>query len=607
MSFDHPQALWLLALGVPVVLLHFVRGALRRMAVPTLLFWEQVLAEEERRTALKRLRHYASLLLNLAALAALAAAAAGPRLRGFSPTPARYALIFDSSAAMGAREADGRTRLAAALERGREFVSSRAPGDQVSLHDSSGPRVPFTSDLEKTARGMFSSLPAPRAELRVRVCEAVAAGDDVTAILYTDRPLSGVEDLTAAGRLRLVRLGGPRDNAGWTSGLPVRRAGEKRVTLFLTAGNFSSTPAARQAVLLFNGAELERRALDLAPGTQPVEGPVDPARHPGRKVEEGGLVDVALEPRDALPADDVASFVLPPAPPAVIVFHPGKPDEFLMKALQVLSEDGIAGRLGEAPAERYASVRGRLGEGTIAVFDRVAPPAPPAAGAFLILGAPGKGAPVERPAVADWDRDAPPNRLVDYAGLEVRRSRLLEGAALLRAEGGPLAVWSSRGGRAVVELGFALGESDLALRPAFPMLLRNFIEWGAFQGTRSFRTMYGVGEPLRPEKPLWVEDGLLVFARANGVERVPARQGWPVSAPRAGPGFVRVSAAGRSEWAAVNLFDAGESDLRAPAFPSAPLPPPAPWRARVPLATWAAGAALAILLAEWWLYHRGLI
>ena len=70
-----------------------------------------------------------------------------------------------------------------------------------------------------------------------------------------------------------------------------------------------------------------------------------------------------------------------------------------------------------------------------------------------------------------------------------------------------------------------------------------------------------------------------------------------------------MSASGRTEWAAVNLFDESESDLRErPAGPAgAPLPPPAPWHAKIPYAFLAVSAVLALLVLEWLLYHRGLI
>ena len=56
MTFDNPSGLWLLTLGIPILVFHFYKGRIRKMPVPMLLFWEQVIVEEERRTALKRLR-----------------------------------------------------------------------------------------------------------------------------------------------------------------------------------------------------------------------------------------------------------------------------------------------------------------------------------------------------------------------------------------------------------------------------------------------------------------------------------------------------------------------------------------------------------------------
>lgn len=604
MTFERPGGLWLFALALPVVAFHFYRGRVKRMPVPTILFWEQVLVEEERRTALRKLRHLASLALNLAALVLLTSAVASPRLR----PPARYAVIMDNSASMGAVEADGRTRLASALDRAREFVRSLAWGDQVAVHDLAGPRLPFTSDLDRLAREWEAPPPALPGDLRARVADALLAGEDVTAVLFTDRAPAGMEDFLSPRRLRVARVGTPAANVGWTGGLPVRRPGERKAVLHLSILNASGDAASRTARLLFNGRELERRGLELAPGERALEWALDPARYPGSRIEEGGLVQVVLEPPDALPVDDAASFVLPPlVPPPVVVFHGGSAEPLLMLALQALQADGMVGAVGGAKGERFAAVKARLGEGSIVIFDRVAPPENRGPGGFLVIGAPG-GRGVERPVVAGWDAEAPPNRMADYAGLAVRRSRILEGEALIRAVEGPLAVWSSRGGRAEVELGFTLDESDFALRPAFLIFLRNFVEWASFSGLRSFRAQYGVGEPLRPERPMGEESGPVTFSQAR-LERSEIRSGRPALAPAAEPGFVRIGSAGRSEWAAVNLFDASETDLREPVpVPGLPaLPPPAPWHARIPYALPAAALVLALLLAEWWLFHRGWI
>jgi hypothetical protein len=611
MSFEHPQGLWLLALGIPILVFHFYKGRVRRMPVPTLLFWEQVIIEEERKSALRKLRHVASLLLNLAALFILTSAVSLPEVKGISRPKGRYAILLDNTPSMGATGADGRTRLDLAVDRAREFVRSLGLGDQAAIHDLSGARAPFTSDLERVARRLSVPPPVDRADLRERVEDALAAGGDVTAILFTDAPPRGVDDLLASGRLRVARVGEAVDNTGWTSGLAVRRPGEKRVTLSLVLSSFAAAKVERSEVLLFNGKEIARRVAPLEPGARlDREWALDPSKFPGEKIEEGGLAEVALEPRDAFAADDVASFVVPPlVPPQVVVFHAGKPGEFLMSSLDSLAAGGmVQHEILTAPAASYARMRPRMGEGWIAIFDRVAPPVPPGDGGILILGAPG-GPPVERPTIADWDRDAPPNRPNDYAGLVLRRSRILRGTPLLRAVEGPIATWSSGGGRAVVETGFAFALEDAEPRPALPILLFNFVDWAAYRGLRSFRAEYRVGEPIRPERPLWIEEGELLVAQSGRTERVAVRQGRPAPAPVAGPGFVRIGSETRTEWTAVNLFDAAESDLRPreEAPMGAPLPPPAPWHAKIPYATLAGAAVLMLLLFEWWLFHRGAI
>jgi hypothetical protein len=392
-----------------------------------------------------------------------------------------------------------------------------------------------------------------------------------------------------------------------------RRPGEKRVTLTLKAESFSASKVEREEVLSLNGKALSRRKLEMEPGV-PVEREwvLDPAKYPGSRLEEGGLVEVAMEPADSFHVDDTASFVMPPLlPPSVLVVHSGAPSERLMHAVETLRAGGlIAQNPGVVPVERYASLRSRLGEGWIVIFDRVAPAALPERGATLILGAPGPGM-VDKPAVVDWDREAPPNNRVDYAGLHVRRSRILSGEPLLRSIEGPLATWSSRGGRASVELGFPieLEETDIAARPTFLMMLINFAEWASYRGLRAFPAEFGMGEPIRAERPLWFDEGELTFAQGDRAERAAVRRGVASSSPAAGAGFIRMSAGGRTEWSAVNLFDATESDLRERAAgpAGAPLPPPAPWFAKIPYAFLAVAAVLALLVLEWVLYHRGLI
>ncbi|MFN3486648.1 MAG: hypothetical protein ACK44W_14365, partial [Planctomycetota bacterium] len=107
--------------------------------------------------------------------------------------------------------------------------------------------------------------------------------------------------------------------------------------------------------------------------------------------------------------------------------------------------------------------------------------------------------------------------------------------------------------------------------------------------------------------PLWIEAGHLEFEHNGRARRVSVREGWPVEAPPAEPGFTLLQAGDRGEWTAANLFEAEESDLRgrAESEEAAALPSPVPWPGRVPWAPVAAAAALALLAVEWLLFQRG--
>ena len=71
MLFDSPSSLYWFGLAVPIVVFYILKIRLRRHAVSTVMFWRQVLDEQNPRSIWQRLRHMVSLLLQLAMLALL--------------------------------------------------------------------------------------------------------------------------------------------------------------------------------------------------------------------------------------------------------------------------------------------------------------------------------------------------------------------------------------------------------------------------------------------------------------------------------------------------------------------------------------------------------
>jgi hypothetical protein len=567
MSLEHPAALWLLALAVPITAFHYYRGRLRSLDVPLLAFWDAAADEDDRRSALRRLRHRASLAAGLAALAFLSLAVAGPRRSGDA---ARWALVIDASPGVPAAEAAARAR---------DFVRGLAYGDRVACAD---PRIDWTDDLVEAARALQTPRRPALEDLAERVREWLAAGPDVRVLLVSDRGLPGSGD-----RVVEVRVGRPEDTVGWTGGALRGR------TLTLTATSASSKREERDEILLVEGRERGRRRLVLEPGAS-----LERSWTLGADVE--GRVMVILEPGDAFAEDDRAAFeVSPPAAAPTLVFHAGRPSDLLLHALQVLKAEGrLTGDVLPAPIARWKELRPRLGEDAILIFDRCAPDPAPERGLVLVLGAPGPGRVLDKPEVVSWDREAPPSARLDYGGVALRRARLLPGGTrpLLAAAEGALATWESRGGRARMELGFALEESDLAARPTFLLMLANLLAWREAGGLRSYPAQARLGASLAPERPLWIHDGELLAIEGDRMDRLPVRDGFPEGTLRPGGGFLRLSAGGRSETVAANVFDRTRTDLRSREGPTPP-PPPAPWPLRIPPRWLCLAAALVVLAA----------
>lgn len=562
MSFDRPEGLWLLALAAPILAFHFYRGRIRRLPVPTLSLWEQVLVEEERKSALRRLRHYASLLLNLLALAVLTSAVSEPRV---APKK-RIAIVVDTSPSMLALD-----RLDGARDRAEAWLDA---ADEAALYDGQGLREPLTRDLDRVRRtlGTLAAKPGSRAE-------------EIAATLRRSRP-----------DLEIVFLGArePAANRGWTAATWTQGPEAKFPTIRARAERFGGEMAEERVIVRWNGEPLTElkisRSLELA---------LDPAKFPGRKLELGGAVELAFAEPDAQALDDSAYVIVPPSVPVpVVVFHPGKPDPFLMAPLRALAAEGRVGEILPVAIEHFAQARAAITESTAVIFDRCRGEL--TTGVVLRLAPEGDA--IERPVVTDWDRSSPLLEGADLTDLAVSRARIVsDGTPLIESTSGPIAAWGRRGGHAYVEFGFTLDESDFVLRAAYPIFMRQWIEWARRGATRAFPSAGEFGRPLAAEAP-WIRDGAYRIRSARGESAHPAREAFVPD----WPGVYRISGQGRDEYVAVNSFDRASSDLTK-VEAAAPAPPARPWYRRIPYAVLAAAVVMALLFMEWFLYHRGWI
>lgn len=653
--------------GVALTTLYLLKQQRRRVDVPFIKLWQQVLQRSEATSWWRRLLRLLSLLIQLLVLALLVASLGDPRL-GRSQRGRTLVLLVDASASMQARllsRSDRQvSRLQAAQAQAREFVRSLGGDDLavvVALDGQPAPLGGLSYDEHElfaqidavTARDTGADLPSA-----LELSRALLAGrPNPTVVLFSDggfeeSSLAALTSLPAGGiDVRFLPLpvaaeaagGAVRGNAA-ISALSVRRYRRNRLSyevlvrlLWFPAPVRSgiareglAMPTAAQRVTLElrqDGEVVDVQTLDLTPG-QAVERIYNNLSGAGRNIE-ARLKLATPGSIDILPIDDRAFTVLPERrQQRVLIVTRG--NLFLEGALlatgageenHLIVERVAPAAYDAARAERYDAI----------IFDAYTPKAPPNAHA-IYLDPQGPDSPfpvagtVKSPLLTDVDAAHPALRWVSLTDVNMSRSSaftLLPGdrplASMFKQALVVAREESTRAGlRRSLALGFDLRQSDLPLRVAFPLLLMNTLDWFAGEvdedlGSRRTGQIWRI--PLSR-----VSSGAGATSRAllnsanlllpdGELLTTPVSEGYALHYGQR-VGFYELSRPdGVPQRFAGNLSDPTESaallrgELRAG---NATLRPPEAGERALRRVLWPylLLAVLALLALEWWSYHR---
>ncbi|MBM4361688.1 MAG: VWA domain-containing protein, partial [Deltaproteobacteria bacterium] len=484
-------------------LLYVLRERRRAVEVPFAPLWQRVLADQSVAVLFARLRRLLSLALQLALLALLALAALGPRTEGSSADGRSLVVLLDTSASMQAEDEIG-GRITAAKAEARALLRGLAPGDRA-LVAAMGPRTvpltPLTDDVDALVRAVDSAealdVPADLGRALAFARDVLRDAPSPEVVLVSDGALDVPPADPAAPPLSWLRVGEGGRNAAITA-FAVRRypLDASRVESLLEVTNTDSAPVDVELSLLGDGRVLDVSRLSLAPGERVTRVHEDlggaPARLEARLALAGGG-------HDLLRADDVAYARVPDRRRATVdVVTSG--NTYLEAALL----------LDEYLEVRMVPPDGAGASGAdVTILDGVAPREPPR-GSSLYLAPPAEGGPVAlgRRLVDfgfdTWDAKSPLLRSLAVENVQVARGTALVPAGGDRvvgaSEGGAILVSGSREGRPFVALGFDPRDSDLVLRPAWPLFVLNVVR--SFVETDStYLSSLRTGEPWALDVP----------------------------------------------------------------------------------------------------------
>lgn len=465
-------------LALPIIALFILRVRLRRLPVSTLLFWDQLMQDRRPRAWWQRLRNLLSLLLQLALLALIVAALVDPLWSWQAAQPRRVALVVDNSASMNARAAPGAaSRLEEATRAGESMVRSLRDRDRMAIITAGGqPRVQLgmTDDVRRlqTAVRAVSRTDAPDqlAPALALARQLVSGTPGGEVIVLTDKKVAAA-DPQADPSIKVYGVGERSDNVAITA-FQTRRsvADALGYQILLEVTNFGQAAAQRQLEI-----DLEEAPIDVVPLR------LDPGETWRQTLDHtsaaGGRLTARLLGADALPGDDLAIAVLPRRDPVTIVLvTPGS--LFLQNVLQAIPGVELS-LVSELPPQ--------LPPGAILVLHRTLPDSLPPGPVLVIDPRTSSdhwqlGDAIATPLVTEQTKDAP---LLAHIRLQ---NVLLPGARALRFVGPvepllespldePLYARLPRRGGDLLVLTAELDQGDLPLRIAFPVMMKNAVEW----------------------------------------------------------------------------------------------------------------------------------
>jgi hypothetical protein len=607
MTFLLPLGL-LALLTLPVILLlHMLRERRRRVAVPSLLHWQNLPRKREGQR-IRRLPLTLLLLMHLLAAALIGLALGRPQLAGALGGSARQiAIIVDTSTSMAAR-AGASTRFALARERARAALSGLSSGDRAILI-AAGPTARVVAsggagDLATLLEALDQLRPGGTgANLDGALTLAEAAFDQQRArqvLVISDGALPPAPERTIAAPLDWQQVGDDQPNRAIVA-FAARPAGAN-VQVYARAANFGATPIQTSIQLYGDDQALGSRNIAIAAGGETELTWTLPARY--------SRLRAALDGRDSLPQDDDGFLSLVQTRPVSALLVSAKPDA-LRRALAAIPGIGVT----VVDPASYPLTPARAVD--LTVFDSFLPQAWPD-GAILALNPPPGSALIavgRRSASQASGELARSGVLLEGLGLEgVRFGSLRQvlpptwAATQLALGDTPLILRGRSGAHEIAIWTFDVADSNLPTRLAFPLLVARTVRDLTPPALPASITA-GAPLALRPDPRASEID----LSGPEGMHATVAVSSSTEIDALTLPGFYRLEerAGGATIFrgqVAVNAGAAIESDLRPrSALPIASVghsPAAAPQREVRDIWSWLALGALAVLMLEWGYIHR---
>jgi hypothetical protein len=611
MNFLEPLS-FLFALTIPVVVVFYLLKRRRVVKlVPSTLLWQKFLAETQASAPFQKLRKNWLLLLQIILLLLAVFALARPYFATNARNSELRVLILDASASMQSTDV-APSRFEKARQEALAWVDSLRDGDKmVVLQVAANTEVKQSETGEKSAlrRAILAcnALDSP-----THLVPALKMADSLVRDrgkesnpeihLFSDGAVTDIEEMdNKALPLIYHRIGTGNNNMGITAlDVKANPADASQRAIYVSLANFSSNEMQTDLELRFNGALMETRPITVKAGE------VSPQIFITSQ-DRDGVFSVKSTLADDLAADNEASIVslLPHPVKVLLVTHGNKFLERALRAAANVELTVVDNCMDDASAYDFVAL------------DNVAPSVWPKANilAFRVANTNWfeSFSDADNPMIVDWRVTHPVLRYVGFDNVAVGKSLLVKtptwGVSLADSPQDSMMVAGDLGRQRIIWVGFDSLESTWPYRISFPIFIANAAEWLNPATERNKQLLVRAGDPFRMSLPQNVTNAQIVLPDGK-IREVPVDP--KTSEVAFGETFkqgVYHLKTGTNDTAfCVALLDSAESNIK----PREELTfgkynkVTATNAHRTNMELWRhiAAAALAVLMFEWWYYHR---
>lgn len=608
MNFLAPFA-FVFAASIPVVIVFYLLKRKRVVKlVSSTLLWQKFLSETQASAPFQKLRKNWLLILQIILLTVAVLALSRP----FFATKAKPAelrvVILDTSASMQATD-ESPSRFEKARAEALKWVDGLRGSDQmVVLQAGANTEVKQSATSEKAAlrralQACVCSDGPTRLVPALRMAESLVRDQRNAEIhLFSDGAVPELSEFeNKALPLVYHRVGKASENLGIIA-LDVRSNPEnaKERAIYASVANYSTNSQQTELELLLDDKLIETRPITVpANETSPQVFKAEQARD--------GVFTVRMTGRDDLMVDNQASIVsLLPKPVKVLLVSKG--NRFLERALRA------------APNVELATANDLTDSAAgfdFVVLDDIPPTVWPQ-GNLLAIHVVNTNwfdnvTRIEGPAIVDWKTAHPVLRYVSFDNVPVAETMAVKtpnwGVSLVDAPQASMMVAGELGRQRIIWIGFDTLQSLWPYRVSFPMFIANAVDWLNPANAKNAQLVVKPGDAFRlalthPEKsaqvttPAGTTKNVELDANANEL----------VYGDTFKQGIYRVRLSTNEVTFCADLLDAAESNIK----PRDELQlgkytkVTATTMKRTNMELWRtiASIGLAVLMIEWWYYHR---